>query len=348
MAKRSRSQKLGSRGQRIVAEMIESSDYWLSRSQDEDFGIDLEAELSAPEVNGELLKIQIKASESIKINKHGVPCKIDRRLIAYADTCRLPVILVRVDLQKREAWYLWLQQWLIDRRREGLRINELPKSTYVHIPVSETLRHGLSGHLQRIARWQTNTQLVITVNDAVRTAASVRDFDVLNHLVALLDKLSVINESFPINLTIEQALALGASLWATDDGNRVSVTLFTICRHFGDSFSADQIRRMVARDESCSRTGINALAILYDEYVSHVSRLNLVSLFLRHADLRIAYYCNMREKCPGGSSLQAIKGAIGVEFAKLVLDETLREDLFNKWANRGDSVVLDYLYTVPT
>ena len=347
MAERTESQVLGSQGQSLVAHMINSSGYWIARAQDEDFGIDLEAELSSPRVTGQLLKLQVKASKSIETADDGVTCRIPRKLAAYADSCRLPVILVRVDLERQEAWYLWLQQWLLDKRRSGLSLNDLPETTPHHIDVSSTLKNGLAGELRNIAQWQTDTQLVLTVNDAIRTAASIYDFDVLNHLVALLDKLDVVNEEFPVNLVIERALELGVSLWATNEGNQASSTLYAICRHFGQSFTAEQIWRMVTRGESCSRTGINALGILYDEHFEHTIKLNLVPLFLEHPDLRIAFYCNMRERCPGRKLSECLHEAYGSQFASLTLDPRLEEDLLHIWPNRGDSVLLDYLYLGP-
>src|SRR5262249_7728519 len=159
--------------------MINLSGSWIARTQDEDFGIDLEAELSSPRVSGQLLKIQVKASNSVEITNNRVPCQIPRKLAAYADSCRLPVILVRGDLERQEAWYLWLQQWLLENRRSGLGLNDLPETVSHHIDINSTLKNGLTGELRNIAQWQTDTQLVLTVNDAIRTAASVYDFDVL-------------------------------------------------------------------------------------------------------------------------------------------------------------------------
>jgi hypothetical protein len=346
MTQRTESQMLGSQGQSLVAHIINSSGYWIARTQDEDFGIDLEAELSSPRVTGQLLKLQVKASKSVEIANNRVPCQIPRKLAAYADSCRLPVILVRVDLERQEAWYLWLQQWLLDNRRSGLGLNDLPEMISHNIDISFTLRNGLAGELRNIAQWQTDTQLVLTVNDAIRTAASIYDFDILNHLVALLNKLDVVNEEFPVNLVIERALELGANLWATHEGNQASSTLYAICRHFGRNFTAEQIWRMVTRGQSCSRTGVNALGILYDEHFEHIRKLNLVSLFLGHSDLRVAFYCNLRERCPGAKFFDCLHDAYGSEFAGLTLDPRLKEDFLHKWPNRGDSVLLDYLHEV--
>jgi len=184
------------------------------------------------------------------------------------------------------------------------------------------------------------------VHDAIRTAAAVYSYGVLNHLVALLDQLGIANEHFPINLVIEQAIALGDKLWATHEGNQAGSTLYAICRHFGRTFSADQIWRMVTRDDSTSRTGLNALGILYDEAYDHIVDLNLVELFLTHPDKRIAYYCHLRKLRPKAQFFDCLHGGFDVQFANLAIHPNLKEELLSKWPNRGDSVLLDYLYWV--
>jgi hypothetical protein len=181
------------------------------------------------------------------------------------------------------------------------------------------------------------------VHDAIRTSAAVCNYRVLNHLVALLDEIGIVNEHFPINLVIDQAITLGNQLWATHEGNEASSTLYAICRHFGNIFSADQIWRLVTRGESASRTGINALGILYDEAYDHIAALQLVPLFLAHPDKRIAFYCHLRELQPKSGFLDCVKSGLDVQFTGLAIDPSLEEDLMSKWPNRGDSVIFDYL-----
>jgi len=111
---------LGSQGQSLVAHLTNSSGDWIARARDEDYGIDIEAELSSPAVTGQLLKIQVKASKSVEATDKGILCQIPRKLAAYADSCRLPVILVRVEIEKQQAWYLWVQDWVLEKRRAGL------------------------------------------------------------------------------------------------------------------------------------------------------------------------------------------------------------------------------------
>jgi hypothetical protein len=342
MAERTEAQVLGSQGQTLVAHVISSSGDWIARAQDEDFGVDMEAELAVPNVSGQLIKIQVKASRSVEVTDKGVVCQIPKKFAVYADSCRLPVVLVRVDIEQQKAWYVWLQQWLLDRQHSGLRMEEMPELVTHHIPADATLQKGLEKELRDIAQWRTRTQLILTVHDAIRTSAAVYNYQVLNHLVALLDQLGIVNEHFPVNLVIEQAITLGNRLWATYEGNQASSTLYAICRHFGHNFSADQVWRMATRGESFSRTGLNALGILYDEAYDHTAGLNLVPLFLTHPDRRIAFYCHLRELRPKATFFDCL--GFDVQFADLAIHPSLKEDLMSKWPHRGDSVLLDYLF----
>ncbi len=343
MAHRTEAQALGSQGQTLVAHIINSSGDWIAREQNEDFGVDMEAELAVPSVNGQLLKIQVKASRSVEITPKGVVCQIPKALAIYADSCRLPVLMVRVSIEGQKAWYVWLQDWLLERQHSGLAMDGMPELVTHHIPASATLQNGLKHELREIAQWSTRTQLVLTLHDAIRTSAAVYNYRVLDHLVALLDDIGIVNEHFPINIVIEQAIALGDSLRGTHDGNQASSTLYAICRHFVKNFSADHIWRMVTRPESLSRTGINALGILYDEAYEHISRLQLVPLFMTHSDKRIAFYCHLRELLPKARFFACLDSLHDLRFAGLAIHPSIKEDLMSKWPNRGDSILVDYL-----
>jgi hypothetical protein len=160
----------------------------------------------------------------------------------------------------------------------------------------------------------------------------------------LLDRLGIVKETFPVNLVVEHAVSLGQDLWATPQGNDASFTLYAICRHFGQSFSADQVWRMVTRGDSISRTGLNALSILYTYAFEHTRGLGLVDLFAAHEDQRGAFYCYLRELHPKKEFLECIDEGYDLRFAGLAIDPSLKDVLIQKWPNRGDSVILDYLY----
>jgi hypothetical protein len=80
MSIRTEAQMLGSQGQSLIVHIINSTGDWIARSQDEDFGIDLEAELAVHHVSGQLIKIQVKASRSVENSERGVVCQIPKKL----------------------------------------------------------------------------------------------------------------------------------------------------------------------------------------------------------------------------------------------------------------------------
>jgi len=94
--------------------LIEKSGKWISRRQDEDFGIDLEAEISAPSVRGEILKLQVKGKESPETTPQGVKAVIETKYLLLATSLRVPLVFVLADVT-------------FDRKQVAARISELQK-----------------------------------------------------------------------------------------------------------------------------------------------------------------------------------------------------------------------------
>lgn len=343
MAKRTLSQSIGSRGQRLAAYLVEAAGGWIVRAQEEDFGIDLEAELSNPEAQGELLKIQVKTSAHIVLKGGHVPAKLSRSFLRYAETCRIPVILVQVDLKRKAAWYLWLQKWILEQRRTGNSIDGFPKTLTLHIPKDSTLQDGLRRDLKTIARWETEEQLLIAMNDCLRTAASLHRIDILNPLLKVLANARALSDKFPIDVVIDQAIALDSHLWATPQGNAASLSLFAVCRVLGGQFTADQIAKMVLRKDSYSRVGVNALGILYDEHPKHIAGLGLPAHFKRLNAPLVGYYSSLRERYSGKPIDRLLQEDSDLVIDGLTVHPRLFAEFLSKWPNRGDSVILDYV-----
>lgn len=119
MTSRSLQQKIGAQGEKWLTARIEEHPDWLARYLGEDYGIDIEAELTENGVRGEILKIQVKSTESAEQSAEGVKVVIDRKYVEYAESCRYPVILMHVDTRAKEAWYVWVQEWLLRMRGAG-------------------------------------------------------------------------------------------------------------------------------------------------------------------------------------------------------------------------------------
>lgn len=59
MPTRTGAQRTGKHGERFVEDLIGHHPRWFARKQDEDFGIDLEAELAGPTGDGQELRGQL-------------------------------------------------------------------------------------------------------------------------------------------------------------------------------------------------------------------------------------------------------------------------------------------------
>jgi len=347
MAKRSHSQRIGSRGQNLVAHLSGQNEEWIVRHQpDEDFGIDFEVELAAPEVAGHFLKFQVKASKKVKIINGNVVLRIKKRLLRYADSCRLPVVLVVADLGSQCAWYLWLQEWLYLLNTSGKKLSDLPESVAVDIPVSNDLQSGLNGPLKSVALWKTKLQILRCLLDAFNGAVSLESEKVCAQILDIVRQLNDQFGELPIKSIIAEVLNLGSRIWATEDGNRLARILFRVCESYGSVFDGAQIRQLVVRGDSYSRTGISALGLLYDYYPEHLKQLDLPSVFSKD-EPRLIYYCKLRERYLGRKSIEIIGPKTDYCIDGWDLTNDKRDEILNTWANRGDSAILDYLTSNP-
>jgi hypothetical protein len=321
---------------------------WIARPQGLDYGVDLEAELAEPAVAGQLLKLQIKSRERIAVRDAEVRLALPRSLVRYAATCRVPVILVGVDVTANGAWYLWVQRWLWDHRDESRTVDTLPRTITVWTPTSDTLDAGLCGPLQAIARWETPIQLATSLVDATRIAISTRSTRLATSIWSLVGELVERTPAFPVGALVDTVLQLGEAIRGTWEGAETSQMLYELCRLYAQYFTAEEIERLVVRGESYSRTGITALGILYDTDFAHVVSLDLPRRFASAPNPRLTYYCRLRERHPGTPLYALLGDRKALEVDGWHLDDELGPiDLLEQWANRGDSALLDYIEAPP-
>lgn len=341
MALRTAGQKIGAQGHRWVMSAIESHPHWLARDLSEDYGVDAEVELTEQGVRGEILKIQVKTSKSIHRRNGKVRVKIERKYVQYAEECRYPVLLVIVDLSASEAWYLWLQYWVLSMHEQQRALKRTQSEWTYWIPETQTLSHGLDGELKEIARWKGDTQLVLSLLDAFKAATAIGAPDVVSRIVDLISCVAPRIEQTSLDIIVAEALRLGDRLRGTLEGNAVADQLFALVRRFGGRLATSTVDSIVSRDDAYSRTGVTALGILYDEHFEHARSLGLPQHFLRYGDPRVAYYCAFRETNPEHKSINFMVNPAEFRFAGLRYAQP--EMSWDKYANRGPSALLDYL-----
>jgi hypothetical protein len=319
---------------------VEDHPDWLSRELSEDFGIDAEFELTEPGLLGDVLKVQIKSSNEVERRDGAIKFVIARKYVEYADACRYPFIMVRVDLASREAWYLWLQDWLLAQRITGSPLLTDKHSWTQWVPEAKTIRSGLGGELKRIARWEGSSQLALSLRDALRAATAIAD---RRMMLVIADAVASCADGLGqagLNAVIDEAIKLGDRMRGTQEGNAIADQLFTMVRRHGSRINSETIDRLVLRGDSYSRAGLSSLAILYDDHREHIASLRLPVRYVKVAP-HVAYYCAFREAHPAHHSADVFVSPSEFVFAGL---KYRQPDMFwDKYANRGPSALLDYL-----
>lgn len=343
MADRSSNQKTGSQGHKWLLAHVEEHPHWLSRDLGEDFGIDAEFEVTEPGLSGDILKVQIKSSDQVERRDGAVKFIIERKYLEYADACRYPLILVRVDVSSKEAWYLWLQDWLLAQSVAGSPLLTEQTSWTEWVPEAQTIKAGLEGELKKIARWEGSSQLALSLRDALHAATAIGDRQMMLLLADALASCAGALGQAGLSAIIDEAIKLGNRMRGTQEGNVIADQLFTMVRRFGPRIDATTIDRLVLRGDSCSRAGVSSLAMLYDDHFGHIASLHLPARY-KDVEPRVAYYCAFREAHPQHNSMDVTVDPSAFIFAGL---RYRQPDMFwNKYANRGPSALLDYLEPV--
>jgi Domain of unknown function (DUF4365) len=341
MAKRTESQKTGSRGHRLVMSIIEQHPDWLARDLSDDFGIDAEAELTDQGLTGAILKLQIKASMKVQRRGSDIKLAVDRRYVEYAASCRYPMILVMVDVAAGHAWYLWLQKWRLENRDLIASAGRKPpKGWTVWINEQQTLVSGLDQALKDVAEWRGQTQLVLSLQDAIHAALATFDAKIVDATFDVLQATAPRLADTALDIVLQEAIRLGNRMRGTFEGNIVADRIFRLVRLFGDRVSSNTIATMVLRGDSCSRVGLTALGILYDEHRDRLCAMGLPELF-RKANPDVAWYCAFREAFPDHKSAHFTVQPVDFEYAGFKYVGW--DGAANAYANRGPSALLDRL-----
>lgn len=344
MATRSKSQKIGSAGHRLVSQIISSNSNWISREQDEDFGIDLEAEVCEPNVLGDIIKIQIKSHETVCIKKDKVITTIEHKYIEYAENCRIPVVFVIVDTTKQQAWYIWIQEILFEYRKRNIRLER--KGFPVQIPLTNTLEQGLQKDLLTIAKRENLVQLEISLYETAMIALSTGNKNISDEILSLIDKYKSVTTESTIEIIIQTMITKSLESTCLSDLNDVNEIFFDLCRKYGDKFTKQQIIDMTLRNDTYSRSGVIGLGILYDDYFSEISTLSLPTEFQIRSSIPLYYYCKLREKYPGVCSHKLAYGDYDLTIDNYTIKDNGKEYLREKWVYRADSLFLDVIQTI--
>jgi len=202
----------------------------------------------------------------------------------------------------------------------------------------------LKSELVSVAHWENPTQLYIALKDLANLSLTLYDDKLSDFLFEYLEQMRGEIKDDYLESLIERIIELGDKIKATTQGNKLSKFLFNYVREHGDQLTSNHITRFVTRSGSYSRTGVTALGILYDEFPKHATSLNLPNIFAKLEDPRLNYYCIIRERYLGLKSPAWFIGEKNLTVENITVDfSQIGTSILDKWANRGDSAILDYV-----
>lgn len=336
--------------------MFDEHEQWIARQQSHDFGIDLEAELAQPSatgqlIKGKLIKLQVKTQQTVQRKATRIAVQIERSLLDYADAFRLPVILAIVCLDTRTVWWIWLQEWTLNN--EGrLAHHANSKEITIHVPIDQTLNRALSRELPVIAEGSTQNAMILALRDIIEAASGWQNRDIADGVVRILAKVHGKSRTWTLQKITDKLIGLGVNpaFW---EAQQYLPVLLALVETGGDTFTREQILRLVGRNDSYSRTGLLALSRLYDFWPEKMIALSLPHVFQTAGLGEAAWYAAMRERYPTrtgemfGFKIALLKEN-NLDFGdyRLTLNDEVRDYIMGKWPNRGDSVLLDCLHLI--
>jgi hypothetical protein len=333
-------QKQGNAGESLVRFLVDHSKDWIARVQERDFGVDVELEYSAEGFSGRTIKAQVKTSFEDKGDYLAVP--VEATTIAYADSSRIPVVLIAVELSTQYAWYAYLQRWILERKKSGsFRENS---STYtIHVPKTQTLECGLNGELKEVADAATHTQFVLALADLLRTARMLKKEDFAKPIIDLIERVDQLAAAIPFKILTDELREYGRlKFLGSADLQNTAALLRDLTLRMGSHITREQIVDLCVKDASCSRIGVNILSALYDTYFGHLSSLGLPTYFREKGNVQLAYFCGLKERFPGIPIVELlVRDDVDLVLEGFGLD--FDDHLLDRWANRGDSYVLDLM-----
>lgn len=352
MPTRHASQRTGKIGERSVETIIDDHSNWLARRQDTDFGIDLEAELTQPThegqtLRGQLLKVQVKTGVKPNAVRSHIPIPVERAWVDYACQFRIPVILVGVTSDGKHAWWIWVQKWALlhEQRLAGPKT----KTVTLRVSIERTLASGLDHELVEIAAGRDPAAMVLALRGVLAAASGWENAKVAEGIVELLGRTDYPSRDWTVRTIADKLLGSGPHV-AYWQAQQHLPTLLALIRTAGDSLTQRDILLLVQRGEVYSRVGLNALGVLYDEWPEHTASLNLPSAFTKAKIKPVAWYAGMRERFLGQRSFGMFvmglpDGDLECAGMCLRINSDLRDYLMAKWPNRGESVLLDCLFS---
>jgi len=334
--------KIGEKGEELIISMFEEGT-WVARKLGKDYAIDIEVELDQPEVLGKYLKLQVKTTQSLSFKDDVLPVRVKKSFLRYAMECRLPVILIQVGMDKKEAFWIWVQDYVARKNLESKLETSGEKMT-VNIPRANEITQSRDTELRKIAQGATVEQLSFALADTALRALAVKNLSVAALSVQAIEDLHAPYLSRAVEMIpaiTSSSIALGNLLRGIPEGNQVTEILYILAQMAPTAFSSGNIRKLVIRPEqSYSRVELNVIAIINWKAPNHLKNLNLPTILGKDRP-GLSYFLQILLRNLGKNPFEIVSqdSLKGTEF---YVSKNNRERLFDKLMNRGISAILDF------
>ncbi|NRD76212.1 DUF4365 domain-containing protein [Bacillus sp. BRMEA1] len=286
----------------VTYQLVKSKKWIVSERQHSDYGIDLIAQRSieSPELDKQI-RIQVKATESLKVIGNNIHFSLERDYINYYLSCIEPVIFVVVSVRENghdEAHYIHIQDWVHNNLDYW---NKNQNSYTIKIPLANSLFEGLKGPLLYLSTHQFRLYDVYGQSESVRASRrSARESSEQSLVtsptafhIAKTDLLDVLECNCDESDTIK--------LW-----NEV---YHTSLDSFDKLTQNDILSIVVPVGKTVNPNGLFTLSQLYRNHYESICKLNLPDFFSNDYP-EVAYYCKWLEeaglKIPNCTILYAI------------------------------------------
>ena len=352
MPKRSISQKVGEKAELICESLFMDAANWIPRRPERDYGVDLEVELTTESqgseiLTGKILKIQVKGSIKPREYDNAIWIRVSKEYLRYASEFRVPVLLVTVNVNTRDTYFVWLQEYLLQNPIE----NDGTKSKLIKVAKQNRLKDNLEYLVPKIAVGDNDTARLLAFRELVEIFRQSANYNVFQNLLEILKAFEPNQDVWIFEKTLDQLIDLGPNAGVLQTQKHIPV-LIQVCRSFGDKLTKDQIIRMIKRGESYSRAGLCGLATMYDYWPDTTGSYKFAAYFDEHELYELARYCRFREFHTGTESEEIwltidIDGKLRTDFSTgigvLTINDQNRSYASSKWPTRGGSIYLDCL-----
>ncbi|MBB4953166.1 hypothetical protein H4S14_001211 [Agrobacterium vitis] len=349
MPKRSISQRIGDQAEHIAQGAFLNAKNWICRTQTHDFGIDLEAELietvnGAEELSGAIINLQVKGALKPIFNNRGYYVRLKTEYLRYANQFKIPVLLLLVNIKNKDIYFLWLQEYLIEREDIMFGAN----SVLVRIPEENILERCFQRGLLEIALGVTGGSQLMAVQKLFEVFSSTYDYTALDLASSLLKHLGDHGHVSIFNSALDKLIRRGPHL-SRVGSQEFGKVLADLTRRFGDKLSATEVLKMIVRGDTYSWAGLDGLLGLYDSFPDHAKSLELANRFDEIGFYELSWYCRFREAHAEMDALtiwghiSTIKTEFPTKGGVLFIPDEVREHCYLKWPNRADMVYLQSL-----